>query len=1084
MELAFEYKDKDKLLRILDVREPESDLEYDDAIHRACEHGWIDVVDVLLHKFRINPDVSDFWKTEIRPIHAAAGAGEVDTVVYLVENGARVDSTDVKGNTALHIAMSKSKWKVVETLINELNADILRSNLEGSVPFLIGLRRALNDDNESAFHLILSLYETTPLPYTVPYDILHSAFEKNWMDELIYLLQIDQGKLERLQSTQHTPLILTVTENGDKELMVLFLKQDISIMSTDGLGNTILLVALKNGHWECAEHIVQIAPTLVTISNENKEGAVRFAARKGKMDMIRLLVENGADPDEEDRYGNTPLLYAIRYDHKETVEYLVKDLHCDLGHLNSHGDSPLSIELISSIYQSNTECALWLLKLNESCQPDSASISKDALLLAYQKNLTPVVNALLQIYMNDPLKHEGLMPLHLAIKNKSFEVIKSLLAYRPFSLHPQPRKSSQIHVYEDVEVQELLELSEHESICFARKAVKIFILGDQFIGKSSLAHSIKANGKGKVKPRRSKPTLCMKVRNITLQEAGSVIIYDCSGNPCYRTCQSSIIKTLIKSSVALFVIVADVHIKDKGKVAESIKYWGQYISELCSGSTGPFHVITVGSFADKSQMNPWGFQNCFWKNDNNSTNGSVIDGGGVMLDCRKMSSQGMTDLLSIVALNCSALRSHPTIASLQFEHLSLYAYLTDKRTETVLSYPELLRDVSNEKSYPALPVSANAFKESMDILSNKGLVVLLEDENDIDSSWVVLTPHVVFSDVPHMLFQSRHCNSINGVIQEAQFAQLFPQYDPKLINLFLCNYSLCLYFANQSTLFCPSLLSGHRDHHSISSVDLSQLMSVPNDGYHFGWCLQMEATEQSEKFTEYFFNLLHLELARMFVKDPAEIKYPLSTYVWSSGFFHSDNEVQFTVELSEDHQCIGVYMSCLNEKKVELVQLRSKLIQLVRATKRKFYSYQKISEYILAPVEYTVNAKPSTMVRYDTMAVMQSILSGSDSVGEDPNRISIEKLLYFEPCQQLWLSSAEDGKFQCQIDCSETSDSDTISAAFSKLPNDVVSAVMELIDTSTKQPNSTSQVIGILLNQFSIFADIMKVRLKKINVLF
>ena len=60
MELAFEYKDKDKLLRILDVREPESDLEYDDAIHRACEHGWIDVVDVLLHKFRINPDVSDF----------------------------------------------------------------------------------------------------------------------------------------------------------------------------------------------------------------------------------------------------------------------------------------------------------------------------------------------------------------------------------------------------------------------------------------------------------------------------------------------------------------------------------------------------------------------------------------------------------------------------------------------------------------------------------------------------------------------------------------------------------------------------------------------------------------------------------------------------------------------------------------------------------------------------------------------------------------------------------------------------------------------------------------------------------------
>ena len=71
------------------------------------------------------------------------------------------------------------------------------------------------------------------MPYTVPYDILHSAFEKNWMYELIYLLSIDQGKLKTLQSTQHTLLILPVTENGDKEPMVLFLKQDISIMTTD-----------------------------------------------------------------------------------------------------------------------------------------------------------------------------------------------------------------------------------------------------------------------------------------------------------------------------------------------------------------------------------------------------------------------------------------------------------------------------------------------------------------------------------------------------------------------------------------------------------------------------------------------------------------------------------------------------------------------------------------------------------------------------------------------------------------------------------------------------------------------------------
>jgi ankyrin repeat protein len=63
----------------------------------------------------------------------------------------------------------------------------------------------------------------------------------------------------------------------------------------------------------------------VDINIENNDGmtALHWAAQKGDLVVLKLLVEKGAKVDSTDKNGNTPLDLAEIYEHKEIMEYLI-----------------------------------------------------------------------------------------------------------------------------------------------------------------------------------------------------------------------------------------------------------------------------------------------------------------------------------------------------------------------------------------------------------------------------------------------------------------------------------------------------------------------------------------------------------------------------------------------------------------------------------------------------------------------------------------------------------------------------------------------------------------------------------------
>ena len=74
-----------------------------------------------------------------------------------------------------------------------------------------------------------------------------------------------------------------------------------------------------------------------------KRPPLHTACRDGMLQMVKLLVQHGADIDRGDgRYGQTPLHYACVGGNKEVVVYLTKEAGCKVGEL-IHGSHFVSI---------------------------------------------------------------------------------------------------------------------------------------------------------------------------------------------------------------------------------------------------------------------------------------------------------------------------------------------------------------------------------------------------------------------------------------------------------------------------------------------------------------------------------------------------------------------------------------------------------------------------------------------------------------------------------------------------------------------------------------------------------------------
>ncbi|KAL1279851.1 hypothetical protein QQF64_014451 [Cirrhinus molitorella] len=99
--------------------------------------------------------------------------------------------------------------------------------------------------------------------------------------------------------------------------------------------------------------------------------ALHLAVRHGRVPMVRLLLEQGADPNAQDHAGTTPLISACDRGHVNIVQILLEEANCDVNLKDKGGRSALSL----ATQASHTEIADLLKARTETKNADKCKVS-------------------------------------------------------------------------------------------------------------------------------------------------------------------------------------------------------------------------------------------------------------------------------------------------------------------------------------------------------------------------------------------------------------------------------------------------------------------------------------------------------------------------------------------------------------------------------------------------------------------------------------------------------------------------------------------------------------------------------------
>ena len=167
------------------------------------------------------------------------------------------------------------------------------------------------------------------------------------------------------------------------------------------------------------------------------------------------------------------------------------------------------------------------------------------------------------------------------------------------------------------------------------------------------------------------------------------------------------------------------------------------------------------------------------------------------------------------------------------------------------------------------------------MLNDRGLILFLKNEQEIEKSWVIVNKEALLKEVCGTLFAlagfKEHVviSSNTGVVPFSIMTDLFPHHRPDMLIAFLKFFHLC---QDVDDAFQQEVVSNiHNDLHPLSeksrllffpalvSMDCPGPISLESaDQVLFGWCLA--CSDPRHFFTPYLFHVLQQHLAFSFTR--------------------------------------------------------------------------------------------------------------------------------------------------------------------------------------------------------------------------
>ena len=408
---------------------------------------------------------ADIFATDIKgitPFDLAIGMGRELTKTLLTEKN--ITSSDNRGNTILHIALeAKAPGEIIRLLLEE-GVPISSRNKQGETALHIAVR----DNHKEAGELLIlnggDLFATdangiNPINIAAfsktgfPDWILNSVsmesrdgqgnsilhYMANWRrDELIPVLIARGMSADMRNATGETALFAAVKGDSPSTVEVL-LDAGANPLARDSLGNSALHAAVR---WNAREAAITLMDKGIDINARNMSGktALHEAIRLGMSDLEMILVNAGADFEARDSLGNTPLFEAVNAGLAAPVERLL-EVGANPSSRNTAGDTPLH----QAVALGRSDIITLLLARGASIHSKNATgVTPFTLSLMANQALSTVLLTKDRLMQTDD---EGNSPLHLAIKEgASVELVKELIKMGARVWDPDARGKTAIRI--------------------------------------------------------------------------------------------------------------------------------------------------------------------------------------------------------------------------------------------------------------------------------------------------------------------------------------------------------------------------------------------------------------------------------------------------------------------------------------------------------------------------------------------------------------------------------------------------------------------------------------------------------------
>ncbi|XP_041933228.1 histone-lysine N-methyltransferase EHMT2 isoform X1 [Alosa sapidissima] len=169
---------------------------------------------------------------------------------------------------------------------------------------------------------------------------LHAAAQRGFL-EVCYLLVEAGAKVDAQDKTLRTPLLEAIA-NSHMDVVRYLIQSGACVYHAEEDGSTGLHHAAKLGHLDIVTLLLGTGQVDVNAQDSGGWTPIIWAAEHRHLDVIRALLDRGADVMLKDKEMNVCLHWASFAGSAEIAERIL-NAGCPLSSVNMHGDTPLHI---------------------------------------------------------------------------------------------------------------------------------------------------------------------------------------------------------------------------------------------------------------------------------------------------------------------------------------------------------------------------------------------------------------------------------------------------------------------------------------------------------------------------------------------------------------------------------------------------------------------------------------------------------------------------------------------------------------------------------------------------------------------